>query len=111
MDPSKIIGTVDTREFVVASFASLGLLLALSLSEIPFGVVGALLVGGLVAAPIAACLVRVFPMRILGMAVGGVTLIRRSVPSWEPLAVSGGFAILIYALIVALWVAALAFSI
>ena len=84
MDPSKIIGTVDTREFVVASFASLGLLLALSLSEILFGVVGALLVGGLVAAPIAAWLVRLFPMRILGMAVGGVILIRRSVPSREP---------------------------
>ena len=42
----------------------------MSLSEILFGVVGALLVGGLVAAPIAAWLVRLFPMRILGMAVG-----------------------------------------
>jgi len=58
MEPRKIIGTVDTSEFVDASFASLGFLLALSLSEIPLGGIGALLVGGLVAAPIAAWLVR-----------------------------------------------------
>src|ERR671916_1764687 len=75
MQPRKVVGTVDTSEFVVAACASAGFLLALSLSEIPFGVVGALLVGGLVAAPIAAYLVRILPMRILGTAVGGVILV------------------------------------
>ena len=75
MEPRKIIGTVDTSEFVVALCASVGFLLALSISEIPFDVVGALLVGGVVAAPIAAYLVRILPMRVLGPAVGGVILI------------------------------------
>ena len=84
MDPSKIIGTVDTSEFVVASFASLGLLLALSLSEILFGVLGALLVGGLVAAPIAALLVLLLLMRTLSTTIGGVIPITNMHTFWEP---------------------------
>ncbi len=111
MEPRKIIGTVDTSEFVVASCASAGFLLALSLSDIPFGVVGALLVGGLIAAPIAAWLVRLLPMRILGTAVGGVILITNMRTFMGAIGINGGSAILIYVVIVAVWLAALAFSI
>ncbi len=111
MEPRKIIGTVDTSEFVVALCASAGFLLALSLSEIPFGVVGALLVGGLVAAPIAAYLVRILPMRILGTAVGGVILITNMRTFLGAIGISGGTTVLIYVLIVAVWLAALTFSI
>ena len=35
MEPRKIIGTVDTSEFLVALSASIGFLLALSFAEIP----------------------------------------------------------------------------
>jgi len=111
MEPRKIIGTVDTSEFVVASCASVGFLLALSLSEIPFDVVGALLVGGLVAAPVAAWLVRILPMRILGTAVGGVILITNMRTFLGAIGVSGGSATLIYILIVGIWLAALVFSV
>src|SRR5919202_4963649 len=50
MEPRKVVGTVDSSEFVVALSASVGFLLALSFADIPWRVVGALLVGGLVAA-------------------------------------------------------------
>lgn len=75
MEPRKVVGTVDTSEFVVALCASVGFLLSLSLSAIPLGVVGALLVGGLIAAPIAAWIVRHLNARVLGTAVGGVILL------------------------------------
>jgi uncharacterized protein len=47
----------------------------LSFANIPWQLVGALLVGGLIAAPVAAWIVRILPARIMGTAVGGVILI------------------------------------
>jgi uncharacterized protein len=111
MEPRKIIGTVDTSEFVVALSASIGFLLTLSFAAIPWGVVGALLVGGIVAAPIAAYVVRILPMRVLGTAVGGVILITNMRTFLEAIGVSGPLVVVIYALIVVVWLAALAHSI
>ena len=111
MEPRKIIGTVDTSEFVVALAASIGFLLTLSFAEIPWGVVGALLVGGVVAAPIAAYVVRILPMRVLGTAVGGVILITNMRTFLGALGVEGGGVFVVYALIVVVWLAALAHSI
>jgi uncharacterized protein len=111
MEPRKVVGTVDTSEFVVALCASLGFLVALSLQEIPWEVVGALLAGGVVAAPIAAWVVRILPMRILGTAVGGVILITNMKTFLGAVGISGGPATFIYVFIVVIWLAALAFSI
>lgn len=111
MEPRKVIGTVDTSEFVVALAASVGFLVSLSFADIPWQVVGALLVGGLVAAPIAAWVVRILPMRVLGTAVGGVILITNLRTFLEAIGMSGGLALSIYALIVLVWIAALAHSI
>ena len=111
MEPRKIIGTVDTSEFLVALSASIGFLLALSFAEIPWTIVGALLIGGVIAAPIAAYVVRILPTRILGTAVGGVILLTNMKTFLEAVGVSGPLAIVIYVLIVAVWIAALAFSI
>ena len=111
MEPRKVVGTVDTSEFVVAFGASVGFLLALSLSEIPWGVTGALLAGGVIAAPIAAWVVRILPMRILGTAVGGVILLTNMRTFINTIGIEGTAALVIYGVIVAVWVAALAFSI
>ena len=111
MEPRKIIGTVDTSEFLVALSASIGFLLALSFSQIPWQVVGALFVGGLIAAPIAAYIVRILPTRILGTAVGGVILVTNMKTFLEAVGIGGALAVAIYVLIVAVWIAALAFSI
>ena len=111
MEPRKIVGTVDTSEFVVAFAASVGFLISLNFADIPWQVVGALLVGGVVAAPIAAWVVRILPMRVLGTAVGGIILITNMKTVLQAGGVSGGLAIVAYALIVVIWVAALAHSI
>jgi uncharacterized membrane protein YfcA len=111
MEPRKIIGTVDTSEFVVALAASIGFLLTLSFAQIPWQVVGALLIGGVVAAPIAAYVVRILPMRVLGTAVGGVILITNMRTFLGAIGVEGGVVFVIYTLIVVVWVAALAHSI
>ena len=111
MEPRKIIGTVDTSEFVVALCASLGFLFSLSFAEVPWTVVGAVLVGGIVAAPLAAYIVRLLPMRLLGTAVGGVILVTNMKTFFEAIGVSGGAAIVAYVLIVGVWVAALASAI
>jgi hypothetical protein len=62
---------VDTSEFLVSVAASVGFLLSLGTQGISWQAVGALLAGGIIAAPIAAWLVRKIVPRILGAAVGG----------------------------------------
>lgn len=111
MEPRKVVGTVDTSEFVVSFAASVGFLLALSLSDIPWGITGALLVGGVIAAPIAAWVVRILPMRILGTAVGGIILLTNMRTFINTIGIEGTAAYVIYAVIVVVWVSALAFSI
>ncbi len=111
MEPRRVVGTVDTSEFVVALSASVGFLISLSFADVPWMVVGALLLGGLVAAPVAAYIVRILPARILGTAVAGVILITNMKTFLEAMGVSGGLAIGIYVLIVVVWLAALAHSI
>jgi uncharacterized membrane protein YfcA len=111
MKPRKVVGTVDTSEFVVAVAASLGFLLALSFAQIPWSVVGALLLGGIIAAPLAAFVVRALPARILGTAVAGVILITNMKTFLEAMGVSGGLASVIYVLIVVVWLTALVHSI
>jgi hypothetical protein len=78
MQPRKVIGSVDTSELAVSVAASLGFLVGLGAAGINWGFALALLVGGLVAAPLAAYLVRVAPAHLLGVAVGGVILLTNS---------------------------------
>ena len=73
-------GSSGPDGWAVASYVSsftdrLGFLIALRSQAINLGWVLALLVGGLIAAPIAAWLVRHVPPRVLGSAVGGVIII------------------------------------
>ena len=71
MEPRKVIGSIDTSEFLVALAASLGFLVSLGSQGINAVWVAGLLAGGLIAAPIAAWLVRHIPPRMLGSLVGG----------------------------------------
>jgi uncharacterized membrane protein YfcA len=75
LEPRKVIGSVDTAEFVVTVGASAGFLLALGRQGIDWATAGALLVGGLVAAPLAAVLVRYLPARVLGVCAGGLIVL------------------------------------
>lgn len=75
VQPRKVVGSVDASEFAVAVAASLGFFVALDLSQISPVVVAGMLVGGLIAAPMAAWLVRHLPARVLGVAVSGIILL------------------------------------
>lgn len=111
MEPRKVVGTVDTSEFVVALAASVGFLLALSWSQIPLGIVGALLAGGLIAAPIAAWVVRHLNARVLGTAVGGFILLTNANTFLGAIGLDTSFNALVYVGIIGVWITALYFAI
>ncbi len=73
--PRTVIGSVDTSEFLVSLAASIGFLIGLGTAGIDFGIVIALLVGGLFAAPLAAWLVSRVPAQVLGVLVGGIIIL------------------------------------
>ncbi|HYH26753.1 MAG TPA: sulfite exporter TauE/SafE family protein [Blastococcus sp.] len=112
MEPRKVIGSIDTSEFLVALAASLGFLFALGSQGIdPLWVAG-LLAGGLVAAPIAAWLVRHIPPRLLGSLVGGMIVITnvRTLLRSEWVGASDIVSYAIYAVLFAVWAAAVVHS-
>lgn len=74
-DPRRVIGTVDASEFVVTLAGTLGFALVLGLTQINWGWVAIFAVSGLVAAPLAAWLVRLLPARVLGVFVGGMIVV------------------------------------
>jgi uncharacterized membrane protein YfcA len=75
VEPRKVVGSIDTSEFVVAVGASLGFLVGLGAEAVDYSWVGALLVGGLIAAPLAAWIVKSLPPRILGLSVGVLIIV------------------------------------
>ncbi|MFJ5259551.1 sulfite exporter TauE/SafE family protein [Streptomyces sp. NPDC088387] len=113
MEPRKVIGSVDTSEFLVAVAASLGFLFSLGSQGLDFAWVAAFLLGGVIAAPLAAWLVRLLPPRVLGSAVGGIivaTNVRTLVNSdWTDL--PGTASTLVYVVVYVLWAAALTYSV
>ena len=78
MEPRKVIGSVDTSEFAVSAAASIGFLIGLGAAGINWAFALALLIGGLIAAPLAAYLVRIAPAHVLGIIVGGMILLSNS---------------------------------
>ncbi|CAN5172649.1 sulfite exporter TauE/SafE family protein [soil metagenome] len=111
MEPRKVVGTVDTSEFIVALAASLGFLISLSFADVPWGVVGALLGGGIVAAPMAAWVVRHLNARVLGTAVGGFILMVNANTFFSAVGLTGTPATVAYIAIAAVWAVALYFAI
>ena len=75
VEPRKVVGSIDTSEFVVAVGGSLGFLIGLGAAGIDWGYAGALLVGGVIVAPFAAWLVKHIPARVLGTAAGGLIVV------------------------------------
>ncbi len=107
LEPRKVVGSIDTSEFLVAIGGSLGFLLALGSQGIAWEIAAALLVGGVIAAPFAAWLVRHLPAAVLGVAAGGVIILTNSKTLLEAAGASGatvGWAALVIAIG---WIAAL----
>ncbi|RGC65931.1 Sulfite exporter TauE/SafE [Micromonospora sp. MW-13] len=112
LEPRRVIGSIDTSEFLVAVAASLGFLVGIGSENINFGWVATLLLGGMVAAPIAAWLVRMVPPRVLGSAVGGVIVLTnvRTLLVSDWIDAPAGVRYTSYLAIALAWVAAVAWS-
>ncbi|MET8054468.1 MULTISPECIES: sulfite exporter TauE/SafE family protein [unclassified Streptosporangium] len=110
--PRKVIGSIDASEFLVAIAASIGFFVGIGSENIDFSWVAVLLLGGVIAAPIAAWLVRHIPPRILGSAVGGVIVLTnvRTLLRSDWVDASGGVQAAAYIIIAAIWAAAIAYS-
>ncbi|CAM5378730.1 hypothetical protein SALBM311S_06185 [Streptomyces alboniger] len=113
MEPRKVIGSIDTSEFVVAVAASLGFLFSLGSQGLKWTWVLAFLLGGLIAAPVAAWLVRMVPPRVLGSAVGGVIIVTnvQTLLKSDWIAAPGAVSAVVYIALYAVWAAALAYSV
>ncbi|KKB44869.1 sulfite exporter TauE/SafE family protein [Bacillus thermotolerans] len=103
MEPRKVIGTVGASEFAVASAATLGFIISLGLGNINWLWAGAIMLGGIIAAPIAAWIVKNLPTKILAVIVSGMLIFTNTnailsytniEPFWENM---------IYGVIVAVW--------
>jgi uncharacterized membrane protein YfcA len=112
LEPRKTIGSIDTSEFLVAVAASIGFIIGIGSEGVNFTWVVALLIGGLIAAPIAAWLVRHIPPRVLGSLVGGVIVLTntRTLLRSDWIDASDGVRYTFYAVIYLAWAAAIAYS-
>ncbi|QUD85305.1 sulfite exporter TauE/SafE family protein [Gordonia polyisoprenivorans] len=112
LEPRKVIGSIDTSEFIIAVAASLGFLFSLGSQGINFAWVGAILVGGVLAAPLAAWLVRHVPPRLLGASVGGLIVLTnvRSLLRADLVDIARPVQTAIYTVVVLAWAAAFAYS-
>ena len=82
--PRFAIGSVNTAEVAVATVASGSLMASLGGAGVDFGIVAAMLIGGVAAAPIAAWVIRFLPARGLGVAVSALLFCTnfRELASW-----------------------------
>ncbi|MGD8199314.1 sulfite exporter TauE/SafE family protein [Ornithinimicrobium sp. W1679] len=109
VEPRRVIGSVATSEFVVTVAASAGFLVGLGLRDLDWWTVGALMVGGVVAAPFAALLAGKLPQAVLGVAVGGLIVLLNLAPVLSGLGVArAGLSVpAVVAVVAAVWVSLL----
>ena len=111
VEPRKVVGSIDTSEFVVAVGGSLGFLLGLGAAGIEWGYALALLIGGVIVAPLAAWLVKHLPARVLGTAAGGLIVVTnaRTLLLWAEVPSSSTTPILLA--LVAVWIALITWAV
>ncbi|HMR49471.1 MAG TPA: sulfite exporter TauE/SafE family protein [Arachnia sp.] len=108
--PRTVIGSVDTSEFMVSFAASLGFVVNLGMLGIDWRIVVALLLGGLVAAPIAAWLVSRIPAQIMGVAVGGIIIMTNLKTLFDASQLSSEQITVGFTVFAAIWVAMTAWT-
>ena len=107
--PNRVVGTVSASEFIVAIAASLGFFFGIGVAGVRLDYVVALLVGGLIAAPIAAYMVRHLNPRLLGVVVGGFICFTNARVILGAAKIDGEAFLATYAAIVIIWVTAIAY--
>lgn len=107
----KVVGTVDTSEFAIAVSATIGFLIALGWQEVNWFWVISLMVGGIIAAPIAAWIVTKLPSYLLGVLVGGFIILTNARTLLVTWSLQDHWVTVIYMLILIGWAGSLAFVI
>jgi uncharacterized membrane protein YfcA len=103
MAPARVVGTMNAAEFIVAVSASAGFIVGLGWAAINLEVLLPLLIGGVLAAPIAAWVAHRLPMRIMGVAVGGMIIFTNSITLTSAFEVPTPTRIAIIVGVVVLW--------
>ncbi len=87
LPPRFAVGSVNTAEVAVAVTASGSLLASLGRTDLDVGVIIAMLVGGVLAAPLSAWVIRYLPPRAMGIAVAALLLATnfRELANWAEL--------------------------
>ena len=111
LEPRKVVGSIDTSEFVVAVGGSIGFLLALGSAGIRWDIAAALLIGGCIAAPFAAWLVKHLPARVLGVAAGGLIVLTNTKTIVETVTSSGTVVGGVAALVAVLWISGIVWAV
>ena len=106
--PNRVIGTVSASEFAVAVAASVGFIFGIGVAGVRLDYVAALLAGGLIAAPIAAYMVRHLNPRLLGVVVGGFICFTNARVLLSAAGVSGDLFLATYIVIISIWSLAVA---
>ena len=104
IETRKVVGSVDTSEFAISISATIGFLFSLGWGEINFIWVLALMIGGIIAAPIAAWLVKIIPSHLLGVLVGGMIILTNVRTLLLTINVSGSAMISVYSILFVLWI-------
>ncbi len=101
LPPRFAVGSTNTAEVAVAMVSASSLVAALGSGGLDIAVVIAMLVGGVLAAPVAALFVRYVPPRPMGLAVGALLLLTnaRELANWADV---GAYQWLAYGLVVVL---------
>lgn len=107
----KAIGSVDTAECAVAVSASAGFAVGTGATVFLAPMVVAMLAGGVLAAPVAAWLVRMVPAQLLGAAVGGLIVITNARTLLQALGVDGDSRWCVYLPALVAWIGAIGLAV
>ncbi|WP_299743378.1 sulfite exporter TauE/SafE family protein [uncultured Rossellomorea sp.] len=108
--PREVVGTVDTSEFVVTIAATLGFVIFLGWEQFNWFWVSAFVIGGVLAAPLAAWLVRILQPYLLGVLVGGFIVLTNLNTLLKAGEVSPGLSTAAYVLVVLGWISGIIYS-
>ncbi|WP_338754494.1 sulfite exporter TauE/SafE family protein [Bacillus sp. FJAT-52991] len=103
MVPRKVIGTVNTSEFAIALSATIGFMISLGPSNINWLWAGAIMAGGVIAAPIAAWVVKSLPTKVLAVIVSGMLIFTNVRTIFSYTALSSRTTTIIYIMIAVIW--------
>lgn len=108
--PRVVVGSVNAAEFFVAVAASTGFLVGAARHDIPWLAVGGLVIGGMIAAPVAARLAGRLPQQAMGTMVGGLIVIVNATTVLKAAGLPGtlGWVLFVVAVVLSFLLAALA---